>query len=100
MILLLCHLIMLCQAGVEHPCRVLYRTEHWTVPDYVPWGIPSSYLYLNRFAELLIHKPGQGFLPTLLATILSPVVISLLFLIKHAAYMKMNGYHVLFFHVH
>ncbi|KAJ7967085.1 Flavin-containing monooxygenase [Quillaja saponaria] len=59
--------------GKKHPCRVLYKTEHWTVPDYLPWGVPLGYLYLNRFAELLIHKPGESFLHTILATFLSPV---------------------------
>ncbi|KAJ6422192.1 hypothetical protein OIU84_027188 [Salix udensis] len=43
--------------GVEHPCRVLYRTEHWNVPDYNPWGVPLPYLYLNRFSKLMVHKP-------------------------------------------
>ncbi|KAI4297855.1 hypothetical protein L6164_037718 [Bauhinia variegata] len=59
--------------GLEHPCTVLYRTEHWNFPDYLPWGIPLTYLYLNRFSELMLHKPGQGLLLTLLATILSPL---------------------------
>ncbi|KAL9370591.1 hypothetical protein Peur_035731 [Populus x canadensis] len=59
--------------GVEHPCRVLYRTEHWNIPDYNPWGVPLPYLYLNRFSELMVHKPGEGFLLSLLATILAPL---------------------------
>ncbi|KAI4297854.1 hypothetical protein L6164_037717 [Bauhinia variegata] len=59
--------------GVEHPCTVLYKTEHWNLPDYLPWGIPLAYFYLSRFSEFTLHKPGQGFLLTLLATILSPL---------------------------
>ncbi|PON66219.1 Dimethylaniline monooxygenase, N-oxide-forming [Parasponia andersonii] len=59
--------------GLENPCTVLYKTEHWTVPDYLPWGFPLAYLYLSRFSELLVHKPGEGFLLCLLATMLSPL---------------------------
>ncbi|CAN1276127.1 Probable flavin-containing monooxygenase 1 [Linum perenne] len=59
--------------GKEIPCRVLYRTEHWNLPDYMPWGFPLAYLYFNRFSELLVHKPGEGIFLSLLATILSPI---------------------------
>ncbi|GAV60112.1 LOW QUALITY PROTEIN: FMO-like domain-containing protein, partial [Cephalotus follicularis] len=59
--------------GVENPCTVLYKTAHWNVLDYLPWGLPLGYLYLNRFSELLVHKPGEGFLLVLVATMLSPV---------------------------
>ncbi|EOX97470.1 Flavin-dependent monooxygenase 1-like protein [Theobroma cacao] len=59
--------------GVELPCTVLYKTERWGVPNYLPWGMPLAYLYLNRFSELLVHKPGEGFLLSSLATILSPL---------------------------
>ncbi|XP_028770201.1 probable flavin-containing monooxygenase 1 [Neltuma alba] len=66
---------MECQAvnGKRHPCRVLYRSEHWNIPDYQPWGIPLAFLYLTRFSELLVHKPGEGLLLSLIATILSPL---------------------------
>ncbi|XP_065865240.1 probable flavin-containing monooxygenase 1 [Euphorbia lathyris] len=59
--------------GIEYPCTLLYRKEHWNLPDYLPWGIPLGYLYLNRFSELLVHKPGENFFDSLLATFLSPV---------------------------
>ncbi|CAI0469141.1 unnamed protein product [Linum tenue] len=59
--------------GKENPCKLLYRTEHWNVPDYLPWGIPLPKLYFTRFAELLVHKPGEGLLLSFLATVLSPI---------------------------
>ncbi|XP_010242873.1 PREDICTED: probable flavin-containing monooxygenase 1 isoform X3 [Nelumbo nucifera] len=63
--------------GVKHPCTVLYRTEHWSMPNYLPWGVPLALLYLNRFSEFMIHKPGEGFLLFLLATLLSPLVFGI-----------------------
>ncbi|CAM8914433.1 unnamed protein product [Rhodiola kirilowii] len=59
--------------GIEIPCTVLYKTGHWLMPDYQPWGVPLALLFLNRFSELLVQKPGQGFLLSFLSTLLSPV---------------------------
>ncbi|KAG8500266.1 hypothetical protein CXB51_003610 [Gossypium anomalum] len=59
--------------GKENPCTVLYRTAHWNVPDYLPWGFSLAHMYLSRFSELMVHKPGEGLLLSLLATILAPL---------------------------
>ncbi|KAK4788240.1 hypothetical protein SAY86_019559 [Trapa natans] len=59
--------------GPALPCTVVYRTEHWNVPNHMPWGVPLVFLYLNRLGELLLHKPREGLLCSLLATALSPV---------------------------
>ncbi|GKV23896.1 hypothetical protein SLEP1_g33575 [Rubroshorea leprosula] len=59
--------------GVENPCTVLYRTECWTILDSFAWGVHMKNLYGNRFSELLVHKPGEGLLLSILATMLSPV---------------------------
>ncbi|KAK6118014.1 hypothetical protein DH2020_048239 [Rehmannia glutinosa] len=59
--------------GIEQPCTLLYRTEHWNMPDQSPWGVPLEYLSQNCFSQLLVHKPGEGILSSLVATFLSPL---------------------------
>ncbi|XP_038900871.1 probable flavin-containing monooxygenase 1 [Benincasa hispida] len=55
------------------PCTLLYKTEYWNPPDTRPWGISVDLLFTSRFSELLIHKPGEGFLLYLLVILLSPL---------------------------
>ncbi|PNX61031.1 flavin containing monooxygenase family protein, partial [Trifolium pratense] len=59
--------------GVTHPCTIIPRTIHWFIPDFKIGSINLGFLYYNRFAELLLHKPGEPFLLSLLATLLSPL---------------------------
>ncbi|KAI3907948.1 hypothetical protein MKW98_003593 [Papaver atlanticum] len=59
--------------GVENPCTLIYRKLHWNIPaDYDPYSVLAS-LYLNRFSELMLHKPGEGRFLSLLVTLLSPL---------------------------
>uniref|UniRef100_A0A1S3BK15 Flavin-containing monooxygenase n=1 Tax=Cucumis melo TaxID=3656 RepID=A0A1S3BK15_CUCME len=59
--------------GTSKPCTLIYKTEYWNPPDGQPWGIHIDYLFASRFAELLIHKPSEGFLLYLLAMLLAPI---------------------------
>ncbi|KAL9264736.1 putative flavin-containing monooxygenase 1 [Drosera capensis] len=59
--------------GVENPVTVIIRKPHWNVSDYLPWGVPLAFLYLNRLSELTVYKPGEGLILSLLATMLSPL---------------------------
>ncbi|KAL5100834.1 hypothetical protein RYX36_005161 [Vicia faba] len=58
--------------GVNYPCTMIQRTVHWFLKDFNIWGFSLAYLYFNRFAELLVHKPGENLLLSLVATLLSP----------------------------
>ncbi|KAI7747171.1 hypothetical protein M8C21_006614 [Ambrosia artemisiifolia] len=59
--------------GPEHPCTVVYRRDHWKLSNWFPLGIPFVNFIFSRFIVLMVHKPGEGFLLSLLATLLSPV---------------------------
>ncbi|MCL7038805.1 hypothetical protein MKW94_019958 [Papaver nudicaule] len=59
--------------GIENPCTLLFRNLHWSVPaDSSPFGV-LAVLYLSRFSELMLHKPGEGPFLSLLVTLLSPL---------------------------
>jgi hypothetical protein len=62
--------------GAAQPCTIVYRTRHWLVHKSSVWGVDLSYFYLNRISQLLVHKPGEGFLRCMLAAALSPLVIT------------------------
>ncbi|XP_047047142.1 probable flavin-containing monooxygenase 1 [Lolium rigidum] len=59
--------------GTAQPCTMIYRTKHWRVHKFSIWGFQLSYFYLNRISQLLLHKPGEGFLHYILASALSPL---------------------------
>lgn len=43
------------------------------------WGkVNIGYLYMNRFAQLMVRKPGAGIASSLLATLLAPLVCNIL----------------------
>ncbi|WCJ29930.1 Dimethylaniline monooxygenase [N-oxide-forming] 1 [Euphorbia peplus] len=59
--------------GSKYPCTMVQRNAHWCLPSGFWSGLMLGFLYMNRFAELMVHKPGETFLYTLLAFFLSPL---------------------------
>ncbi|KAI3812086.1 hypothetical protein L1987_16790 [Smallanthus sonchifolius] len=74
--------------GPENPCTVVYRRDHWKLGNWFPWGIQVPNFIFSRFRELLIHKPGEGFLLSLVATLLSPLRWAIWTLLE--TYIKMS----------
>ncbi|KAK3425031.1 hypothetical protein EUGRSUZ_F01759 [Eucalyptus grandis] len=65
--------------GSRHPCTLLFKRAHWTLPDYL---VAFIFRHLNRFAEFMVHKPGEGFFLWLLAVLLWPLRATFLKLVE------------------
>nr|WMB80868.1 FMO [Lamium maculatum] len=59
--------------GNDKPCTMIQRNVHWGLPNLYPLGIKFTYVFFTRFPELMVHKPGEGFLANILATLLTPL---------------------------
>lgn len=60
--------------GSKHPCTLVYRSAHWLVDLRFPWCAKLGNLMTSRMAEAMVHKPGEGFARSLVATLLNPLV--------------------------
>jgi dimethylaniline monooxygenase (N-oxide forming) len=63
--------------GTQHPCTVIYKNEHWHSVDHSAYGISLQSLFLNRFSELFFHKPGEGYLASIFATLFYPAKMAM-----------------------
>ncbi|CAN6205139.1 unnamed protein product [Urochloa humidicola] len=60
--------------GAELPCTMICRSPQWLLHDVNVWGkLNLGYLFMNRFAQLMVRKPGAGLVSSLLATLLTPL---------------------------
>ncbi|TVU11703.1 hypothetical protein EJB05_45305, partial [Eragrostis curvula] len=60
--------------GRRYPCTLVYRSAHWMLDPQVARRVNFSPLISTRWAELMVHKPGEGLALSLLATILTPLL--------------------------
>ncbi|KAI3465439.1 hypothetical protein Pfo_022102 [Paulownia fortunei] len=56
--------------GVSNPCTLLFRRVHWSGSENL---VRFTFKNLNRFSELMVHKPGEGLILWFLALLLSPL---------------------------
>ncbi|RLN12345.1 hypothetical protein C2845_PM09G13380 [Panicum miliaceum] len=57
----------------RYPCTMVYRSGHWMVDPKVAWRVNFFTFTSTRWTELMVDKPGEGFVLSLLATMLSPL---------------------------
>ncbi|CAL5072971.1 unnamed protein product [Urochloa decumbens] len=60
--------------GAELPCTMVCRSPQWLLHDVNVWGkLNLGCLFMNRFAQLMVRKPGAGLVSSILATLLTPL---------------------------
>ncbi|XP_047323247.1 probable flavin-containing monooxygenase 1 [Impatiens glandulifera] len=60
--------------GVDNACTMIQRTVYWMVPiSHYQNTRATGFLLMSRFSELMVHKPGEHCLHSLLATLFSPL---------------------------
>ncbi|OEL29495.1 putative flavin-containing monooxygenase 1 [Dichanthelium oligosanthes] len=59
--------------GSRYPCTMVYRSAHWMVDPKVARRVKFFTFTSTRLTELMVHKPGEGFALSLLATMLTPL---------------------------
>ncbi|CAM0952864.1 unnamed protein product [Alopecurus aequalis] len=60
--------------GAGRPCTMVCRNPQWLLHGTDVWGrLSIGYLYMNRFAELMVPRPGAGAASRLLAALLAPL---------------------------
>ncbi|CAN6207994.1 unnamed protein product [Urochloa humidicola] len=59
--------------GSRYPCTMVYRSAHWMVDPKVARRVKFFTFTSTRWTELMVHKPGEGFALSLIATILTPL---------------------------
>ncbi|KAL0440503.1 UNVERIFIED_CONTAM: putative flavin-containing monooxygenase 1 [Sesamum latifolium] len=56
--------------GAKNPCTLLFRRVHWTASENL---VRFTFRNMNRFSELMIHRPHQTLILWFLALVLSPL---------------------------
>ncbi|XBI83408.1 hypothetical protein VPH35_091921 [Triticum aestivum] len=64
--------------GVGTPCTMVCRNRQWMLHRADVWGgVSLAYLYMNRFAELMVPRPGASAASRILAALLAPVACAI-----------------------